>query len=844
MHNLQKVLAVMLAVSIILLIVSALTPSGAQTNILPNSGFEDDLTGWSVVPGTATYAIDTATKHSGSSSVMGIEKVGEDIGRLYQDVTGVAVPNQQYQISGWIKTQDVTGSVVIALDYVASYATPADGYIGEIGYVTGTTDWTYYESPVFTLPIKPADADSLYFLFDFNAGTGKAWFDNVALTDLSGTPTPTPAPSSTGDSWVFFGHDLSGARYSSSTAPKTSQILWQIQLDSAVRSAVTIYGGAAYTGTMVGTIYCLDASNGRTIWSYPTGGTDHKIFSTPVVVNGRVFVGSTNWDFYALNAETGALDWSFHTGGGMFASAAVTNNIVYFGSTDKNFYALNADTGAIVWTYPTGGEIRDTAAIVDGVVYFTSFDDYCYALNAQNGNLIWRSLTNDDDTYENSSPAVVDGVLYVGSTDTNVYALRASDGQQLWAFSTPAKVSSSPAIHNGIVYVGSESGDFYAINAQTGTQVWTYKTGSGAIYSSPGIADGAVYVCSYSGDEIFAFDASTGNLLWDYNAAGNVFSSPVLSGGVMFVGDYARYVYAFGTEFTPGSTSNETPSSLNPTSYVPGQVWAPLPSSGAAASVVTVGTVATVAIVAAAVSTVPAATGASSSFFDKIAEKLRDLLPDTVKEWAESLISSKRKLHVEEKPGSPFMPTKGELLVYLISTLILTFSFAYVKVASLTQFLTVLPVFIFTSLLVGLIRTYIITVYARKHGVWTEYKLWYLGLAMYLVSTIAFHAPFSTATRKVSVPSEKNDERFAFRLSCLTIGITLGFGGIFLALLLTGNTLIGGAGLAMCLITAFFETFPIKPMAGTELFKYNKKVWIGLFLVTLALYVVWLMHVL
>jgi hypothetical protein len=115
---------------------------------------------------------------------------------------------------------------------------------------------------------------------------------------------------------------------------------------------------------------------------------------------------------------------------------------------------------------------------------------------------------------------------------------------------------------------------------------------------------------------------------------------------------------------------------------------------------------------------------------------------------------------------------------------------------------------------------------------------------MYLISTVAFHAPFSSATRKVSVPSEKNTQRFGFILSCLTVGITLAFGAVFMVILLAGFSLIGGAGLAMCLVTAFFETFPIKPMGGTDLYNYNKKVWLGLFIVTLALYVVWLMHVL
>ena len=56
MHNSQKIIAVLLSVLIALLIITALTPIvSGQTNILSNSGFEGDLTGWSTVPGTATY---------------------------------------------------------------------------------------------------------------------------------------------------------------------------------------------------------------------------------------------------------------------------------------------------------------------------------------------------------------------------------------------------------------------------------------------------------------------------------------------------------------------------------------------------------------------------------------------------------------------------------------------------------------------------------------------------------------------------------------------------------------------------------------------------------------------
>ncbi|XHH07697.1 MAG: PQQ-binding-like beta-propeller repeat protein [Candidatus Bathyarchaeia archaeon] len=840
MNSSQKIVTFLICTLIILLIITALTPVvKGQTNILPNPDFEDNLNNWSTFLGTASYTVDSSTKHSGSSSVMGVETYPDNIGRLYQNVTDITIPGQQYQISGWIKTSGVTGSVVIALDYVTSYYTPSDGHVSEIGQVTGTTDWTYYESPVFTLPEKPADADALFFLLDFNAGTGTAWWDDLQLIAVSGV-VPTQKPSGTSDSWIYFGHDLSGARYSSSTAPKTSQILWQTQLDGAVRTSVTISGSTAYVGCFGGSVYALDGSTGNTVWTYKTGD---NVWSTPAEANGIVYVGSNDWSIYALNAQNGGLLWSFPTGGGVFSSPIVVGNVVYVGSTDSNMYALDAAKGVKIWNFTTAGQIRDTAAVVDGVVYVgcqvmagtqDAGNGVLYALNANTGALIWSSPTNDSDTYTNSSPAVVDGVVYVGSTDHNLYAFRASDGSTLWTFPTPDKVSSSPAVHDGVVYVGSESGDFYAVNAKSGTQVWTYST-SGAIYSSPAIADGAVYVGSYNPDNsVYAFDASSGSLLWSYQTGSGVFSSPTVTGDVMFVGSYDSTVYAFGTEFTPGANSNQ-----NPASYDSGTVWAPTPVNGVAASVVTVSAVAATSIVAAAVTSVPAATG--SSFLGKLVGKLRDLLPFTVKDWLESIVLSKHKVKLDDKQGSPYRPTKSEIVVYIASILVFTFSFAYVQVNSLPEFVLVLPTFIVTSLVVGLIRTYLLTVYARRRGVWTEYKLWYLGIVLFLVSTLAFRAPFSSPTRRVSASNKPSN--FVGVVMSISILLNLVFASVFFALVMAGFTMVGGAGLAMCLVAAFIDTIPVKPMFGADVFQYNKRVWAILFVVSLTLYVVWIAHV-
>jgi hypothetical protein len=73
--------------------------------------------------------------------------------------------------------------------------------------------------------------------------------------------------------------------------------------------------------------------------------------------------------------------------------------------------------------------------------------------------------------------------------------------------------------------------------------------------------------------------------------------------------------------------------------------------------------------------------------------------------------------------------------------------------------------------------------------------------------------------------------------------IALGFGAFFLVLYKSGFALIGGTGLVMCLISAFFDTFPVEPMGGKDIFRYNKALWGILFAVTLSLYALWIVHI-
>jgi hypothetical protein len=91
------------------------------------------------------------------------------------------------------------------------------------------------------------------------------------------------------------------------------------------------------------------------------------------------------------------------------------------------------------------------------------------------------------------------------------------------------------------------------------------------------------------------------------------------------------------------------------------------------------------------------------------------------------------------------------------------------------------------------------------------------------------------------VQSKKFTEHLGARVAASEILISLAFAGLFLVLLKGGFTAIGDAGLSMCVIGSFFGTFPVAPMSGKDIFDHSKRLWAGLFVISLVIFVGWLL---
>ncbi|MFF8972279.1 PQQ-binding-like beta-propeller repeat protein [Streptomyces sp. NPDC014995] len=143
-----------------------------------------------------------------------------------------------------------------------------------------------------------------------------------------------------------------------------------------------VTGGGVYLADYLGTVYALDATDGRDRWRI---ATEARASIDPVLVaGGHVHVGSGK-GLYTLDAVTGTPKWRFQAGGDIVGAPTVAEGRIHFGSTDHLLYTLKADDGRLRWKLATGGEITGSPVVRDGVVYACSKDRCVYALDAEKG---------------------------------------------------------------------------------------------------------------------------------------------------------------------------------------------------------------------------------------------------------------------------------------------------------------------------------------------------------------------------------------------------------------------------------------------------------------------------
>ena len=106
---------------------------------------------------------------------------------------------------------------------------------------------------------------------------------------------------------------------------------WEFDPHGVVTSPA-VAGGTAYVGSDDGYVYAVDTGSGEQKWRFYVGRGYWGVQSSPVLSGGAVYFGSNGpkRSLYALDATSGRKLWAFPTGGALESSPAICNGVVYF----------------------------------------------------------------------------------------------------------------------------------------------------------------------------------------------------------------------------------------------------------------------------------------------------------------------------------------------------------------------------------------------------------------------------------------------------------------------------------------------------------------------------------
>ncbi len=166
------------------------------------------------------------------------------------------------------------------------------------------------------------------------------------------------------DDWPMYRRDAQRSGSTRTAVPSELSKTWEVKLTCRGSQPVVVGERLWVAEKDAHRIRCLNATNGRDVWSFTAGG---RIDSAPTVHEGSVLFGCRDGSVYCLRAADGALVWRFR-------AAPAERRLVSFEQVES------------LWP------VQGSVLVQDGVVYFaagrSSFLDggiLVYGLDAKTG---------------------------------------------------------------------------------------------------------------------------------------------------------------------------------------------------------------------------------------------------------------------------------------------------------------------------------------------------------------------------------------------------------------------------------------------------------------------------
>ncbi|MFK8114552.1 MAG: PQQ-binding-like beta-propeller repeat protein [Rubripirellula sp.] len=342
---------------------------------------------------------------------------------------------------------------------------------------------------------------------------------------------------------------------------KTGKPLWDHYTEGPIRLAPTLAHGNVYFGSDDGVVYCLNAVDGKHVWSLRVGTKDDRLLSrgemisrwpvrTGVLIDGDiayfgagVFPHETVY-LCAVDAKDGSVIWRNDTISEQDAGRNDLSPQGYLLASDEHLYvpsgrslpvAISKKTGEIVfkrshsWRTDAGGVVGGTKALLGDGQLYAGGPHHFLAMDQQSGNV--------GEAWINGRQMVLAGDLAYLMDGEKIFCVNreehaeASQEKQKWFLKAralrkePKKVAEAKRKMKEYMQVGI---------------LWEYPSDFDDVL----IATGNLVIAGGL-NEIIAIDRKDGKKVWEYKVDGNVRGLAV-DDGLLTVSTDEGNVYAFG----------------------------------------------------------------------------------------------------------------------------------------------------------------------------------------------------------------------------------------------------------------------------------------------------------
>ena len=334
-------------------------------------------------------------------------------------------------------------------------------------------------------------------------------------------------------------------------------VLWKASVGKGFSSFAVAEGRAYTLGNAEGhdSVFCFASATGEVLWRhrYPCdpqplayeGGPS----ATPAVAGGRVYTFSKEGHLFCLDARDGRVVWSKKFDPWPHREGDWKNTWRYAGSplvagerlivcVGEAGLALNASDGAVLWQSPAGhpgysSPVPFRAGAAEALAFFSGRS--VIAVEAETGRRLWEVPWRTEWDMNAADPLIHEGKMFVSSGNgvgCALYDLAATPPRELWRNKHLKTPMNGAVLWQGRIF-GFNDADLACVDWETGAERWaTREVRRGSLV----VAGGQLLLLCEKGRLVVAEAAGDAYrpLAQAQVLSGRCWSSPVLAHGLIY----------------------------------------------------------------------------------------------------------------------------------------------------------------------------------------------------------------------------------------------------------------------------------------------------------------------